>query len=265
MEKLKGKTILLGREAGQSRLLVAVDGKAAAVGAPGSVPASVSRCRPAEGAAHAQIRIGADGNMTLVNMNPQNVTAVNGSEIMSKRVKAADAVALGAGRYGVNLSTVLEVARQLVPAAASAEPGAFDISPLRRVWDDYHDRCLAIKERQRKQGIYASLPMFFTMGGAAVSFVLSFILGEQYKNEIQIFSGILVVAGLFMLMFSFMKRKNDSSIRDLEQATEDFQDRYVCPNPECNRFLGNMSYKLLRKQYPKCPYCGSRFIEQSKR
>ena len=269
MERLKGKTILIGKEPGQGRLLVAIqgNGKSAAIGTPGSVPACVSRCKPAEGVAHAKITVDQNGNIVLTNMKSQNVTYVNGSEIASKRVSSSNSIELGKDRFSINLPVVIETAKKIVSVAPPQPPAPttkkFNISHLERVWNDFHDRGLEIKKKQKQQGIYASLPMFFTMGGGAITFVLSFILGEQYKSEIQILSGILMVIGLIMLIFSFMSKKNDTSLEDLEKISEDFQDRYVCPNPDCNKFLGNISYKLLKKQYSMhCPYCKSEFVEK---
>lgn len=276
MEKLKGKTILIGKEPGQGRLLVAIEGgKAAAIGAPSSVPGSVSRCKTAEGIAHAKITIDQNGNMVLTNMKSQNVTFVNGSEIVSKRILSTNKVELGKDHFNINLPIVLETAKKVVlasypspsPSPASPAPPAsdmtFGIRHLERVWNKYHDELFEIKERQRKQQLYARLPMFFTMGGGAISFVLSFILGDEYKGEIQILSGVLVVVGLAMLVYSFMKSRSDTALEDQEKASEAFQDRYVCPNPECNKFLGNLSYKLMKRQYSmQCPYCRCKFVEK---
>ena len=114
MERLKGKTILIGKEPGQGRLLVAIqgNGKSAAIGAPGSVPACVSRCKPSEGVAHAKITVDQTGNMTITNMKPQNVTFVNGSEIASKRVSSSNTVELGKDRFSINLPVVIETAKK---------------------------------------------------------------------------------------------------------------------------------------------------------
>ena len=273
MDRLKGKTILIGKEPGQGRLLVAIqgNGKSATIGTPGSVPACVSRCRPADGVAHAKIYVDHNGNMVLTNMKAQNITYVNGAEIASKRISSSStSVELGRDRFRINLPTVIEAAKKIATIATPPPPQPptpsakkFNITHLERVWNDYHDKGMDIKKRQKQQGIYASLPMFFTMGGGAITFVLSFILGEQYKSEIQILSGILVVIGLIMLIFSFVRRKNDTSLEDLDKIAEEFQDRYVCPNPDCNKFLGNLSYKLLKKQYSMhCPYCKSEFVEK---
>ena len=94
MDRLKGKTILIGKEPGQGRLLVSVSGKTA-VGASNSVPNSVSRCKVAEGVAHAKITVDQSGNMVLTNMKTENVTYVNGSEIASKRILPSNTVELG--------------------------------------------------------------------------------------------------------------------------------------------------------------------------
>ncbi len=225
--------------------------------------------------AHAKIAIDQNGNITLSNMKSQNVTFVNGSEIASKRITLSNTVELGKDRYSLNLPIIIETAKKIVgvpippPQPPQQETKKFNISHLERVWDDFHDKGLEIKKRQKEQGIYASLPMFFTMGGGAVTFVLSFILGDEYKAEIQILSGILVVAGLIMLAYSFTRRKNDTSIEDLEQISEDFQLRYVCPNPDCNKFLGAISYKLLKNQLRShkdqkmyCPRCGCELVEK---
>ena len=298
MDRLKGKTILLGKEPGQGRLLLAiVGGKTAAIGSPNSVPNSVSRCKVVEGVAHAKINIDQNGNMILTNMKPQNVTFVNGSEIVSKRILPNNTVELGKDRFSINLPMLIETAKKLssISRGSGGQNGngeqngnvgqggnsgqggngdnkdliKYNISHLERVWEEFHEKGLEIKKRQKEQGIYASLPMFFTMGGGAVTFVLSFILGDEYKAEIQILSGTLVVAGLIMLVYSFTRRKNDTSIEDMEQISEDFQLRYVCPNPDCNKFFGAISYKLLKNQLRShkdqkmyCPRCGCELVEK---
>ena len=145
MERLKGKTILIGKEPGQGRLLVAIqgNGKSAAIGAPGSVPACVSRCKPSEGVAHAKITVDQTGNMTITNMKPQNVTFVNGSEIASKRVSSSNTVELGKDRFSINLPVVIETAKKIVTVVGPQPPQPptnptkkFNISHLKRVWDN---------------------------------------------------------------------------------------------------------------------------------
>lgn len=260
MEILKGKTILIGKEPGQGRLLVAIQGseKSAAIGAPGSVPACVSRCKPAEGVAHAKITVDQNGNMVLTNMKSQNVTFVNGSEIASKRVSVANSVELGKDRFSINLPVVLETAKKI--ATVSSEPHLhpdpeqvkkFNISHLERVWNDLQAKRKEIQAKQKKINLVRSGCGLFTL--CAMPCIIMF------GRVGYILTGIGIVGNLY----SFVGLKNDNTTDVIDQLNEEFQDRYVCPNPDCNKFLGNISYKLLKKQYSMhCPYCKSEYVEK---
>lgn len=261
MDKLKGKTILIGKEPGNGRLLVSVSGnqQTAAIGQPNSVPNCVSRCKPVEGLGHVKITIDQRGNMILTNMKPQNVTYVNGTEVESKHVSPTNSIELGKDHFGISLPLVIETAKKIVAANAKPEAKSFDVSHLEQVWKRFHDSNLEIKKRQRHQGLQSRIPMFFTMGGGAISSV-SFALG--WGDEVKTLCVAMTVIGLLIMIYSFFKTKNDTSIEDSEKLLEEFQDKYVCPNPECNKFLGNMSYRLMMKQYSKqCPYCKCKFSE----
>ncbi|MCM1111110.1 MAG: FHA domain-containing protein [Clostridium sp.] len=274
MERLKGKTILIGKEPGQGRLLVSVAGKTAAIGSVNSVPGCVSRCKVAEGVAHAKITVDQNGTMILTNMKSQNVTYVNGSEIVSKRIQPTSTVELGKDHFNINLPVVIEAAKKL-GTVASVNPGTpgghsggggsavtvkkFRISHLEHVWNDYHDSNLEIKQRQRHQALMGRIPMFFTMGSGAISAVAVALSWPEYVKTLCV---ALTVIGVIFMVYTFVKSKNDTSLEDSEKLLEDFQERYTCPNPDCNKFLGNMSYRLFKKQYSMhCPYCKCEYVE----
>lgn len=282
MEKLKGKTILIGKEPERGRLLVAVAGNAggAAIGTPGSVPSCVSRCKPAEGTAHAKLTVDGSGNMTITNLKPQNVTYVNGSEISSKRIVITDAVELGKDRYAVSVPVIVETARKIVsavprresapvgkPAAVpSKEPAMpqqdsqkkkFNITHLRGVWDRYEKEIDRITVQQQDAAKKRMLPI---MAGS-LSGVASPILATLVTvNTLYI---TVPVAALSFALYFANYRKKDTSYEDRKTANEKFTDEYVCPNPDCNKFLGNMSYKLMKKQFSmQCPHCKCEFVEK---
>lgn len=110
-ERLKGRTILIGRDPAQAKLTLAmdVDGgmKKGTIGQAGNMPASVSRCLPATGAAHCSIVINQEGGITLNNLNDRNTTRADGVVIKSKRVTESSAVTLGWDGYQVNIGTQL--------------------------------------------------------------------------------------------------------------------------------------------------------------
>ncbi|MBD5317211.1 MAG: hypothetical protein HDS11_06055 [Bacteroides sp.] len=270
MEQLANTSILIGKEAEQGRLLIAVTGfgKTAAIGTPGNIPASVSRCRLADGVAHARIDVNSDGRIILTNLKTRNITLVNGFEIVSKAVTNADTIELGKDRYKVNLALVLEVAKK-IKAAATARPATADgvnakstpaekkavkynISHLERVWSERQQRLKALTDKQKRTNLIRSGCMIFS----PCAIILSFWLGP--------IGYVCTGIGVIGMIYGFIAQKNDNSHEVKEQIQEDFEDNYVCPNPDCNRFLGSLgSYKLLKKQHSmKCPYCKCEFVEK---
>lgn len=278
MESLRNKSILIGKEAGQGRLEIVVIGSSKPligfIGNPGTVPNTVSRCKPAENMAHAKLDIDSNGNMTLSNMKPQNITYVNGGEIESKRISHDAAIALGAEQYAVNLTTILNSAKQLVKLVQHSQPNAatpqpttpekpkkvYNIKHLEAVWNRYHDEMKEIQKRQGEKGFMARLPMLFTMICGTLTAIS---IGSDWANAIKIICGIFTGIALILMIYSLVNAKSDTSIEDKERLIEEFQEHYCCPNPECNKFLGNQSYKMLKKQTSmRCPHCKSEFIEK---
>ena len=270
MERLKGKTILVGKEPGQGRLLVAISGtdKTAAIGSPGCVPNCVSRCRPTENVAHAKITIDQNGNIILSNMKSQNVTFVNGSEIASKRINKSNTVELGKDRFSVSVPLILETAKKIVGATTSGSTSGsgtkpeppkkkFNISHLKGVWERYEQEIDRIAQQQQETGKKRMLPIMVGSLSGVASPILATVVAVN-----TLYITVPVAAISFGLYFVNYKKK-DTSYEERKAATEKFTDEYVCPNPECNKFLGNISYKLLKKQYSmQCPYCKSEFVEK---
>lgn len=265
MDRLKGKTILIGKEPGQGRLLVAIlGGKAAAI--PMNVPNSVSRCKVVEGVAHAKITVDQNGNMILTNIKPWNVTYVNGSEIASKRILLSNSVELGKDRFNINLPVVIEAAKKLIPNPECGNSGhggitkRFNIKHLEAIYDDYHSKVIERQCKQKKLGILASCSMFFTIGGGAVAAVANKLgMGEIAQD----YMWILPVVGFIVFFISMYLRIRDTSIEDADATNIEYTKRFVCPNPDCGKFLGNMPYELMKTQYSmRCPYCKCEFVDK---
>lgn len=262
VENLKGSTILIGRESDNGRLLVSLmingTAKTAAMGSAGSVPNCVSRCKPAEGVAHCKIVIDGGGNMTIVNMKPANVTYVNGVEIVSKRISESSNVELGKDRYRLNVDSMLAVASKVVNVVKPPTPKTYSVRPLEQAWNEYHDGLLAIKRRGRSIMQLRSASPIFTLGSGSIAAIAK---TQDWSSGIFIVTTTLTVIGLILMIYSFYKSYTDKSIEESERLTEDFQRRYVCPNPNCHHFLGMQSYNVLR-QNKKCPYCGCQLTDK---
>lgn len=271
MELLSGKIILVGKEPSEGRLQIAIvgSGRAAVIGQPGSVPGSVSRCKIAEGVAHLKIEIDEVGHLTLTNMKPQNVTYVNGSEIVSKHLSTTDAVIeLGKDHFPIDLSLVLNTAEKLVDGTPSSSkkpsrPEAFsterqgnqtpvyNISHLELVWNSLQDKRHEIQAKQRRTNMVRTACGIFTSS----AILCCFLFGPV--------GYVLTAIGVLGNIYSFWGMKNDHSSETLEKLTETFQDDYICPNPDCKKFLGHISYRLLKRQYNMhCPYCKCEYVEK---
>ena len=135
-----------------------------AVGEVGSVPGSVSRCNPSEGIGHCEIRINEEGTMVLVNLKPHNVTYVNGTEIVSKKITSDSVVELGLDKYVLDLSLVLKAAETIAREEESAvedkqekplkkgkikDEQVYSIIHLKDVWDKYHNDLLTLQKKQK--------------------------------------------------------------------------------------------------------------------
>ncbi|MDE6295033.1 MAG: FHA domain-containing protein [Muribaculaceae bacterium] len=273
MENLKGKQILIGKEIKNGRLQIAVVGYPSplALGTMNCVPNSVSRCRINEQIAHARLNVEQSGALILRNLKPQNVTFVNGSEIISKRVNPSDNIELGADHFSVSIEMILKAAETIVSRTQnnnstgsfqnqyhaaenksrnSSQTKKFGISHLEKVWNQYEEEMDRIVREQQKNAKRRMIPLMLGI----VFTLVSAILAECVSLEalyITIPTSIITLLA-YILIFN----KKDTSYEDRKAINEKLFDNYVCPNPECRKFLGNMSYRMIRRQYSMhCPYC----------
>lgn len=256
--RLFGKTILIGREPVNNRLLISlnVNGKNyfAPIGQPGSVSGGVSRCIPNENKAHCRLQIDANGVMTLENAKPENVTFIDGTQIMKKRVGENCTVEMGQYKYRVSMAEIINTATLIADKTIKKEVVVpeFDIRPLKAVYDDYHEKQLALKIRQRNLNLKRSIAPIFTIGSGVFSRL------PNLGNELSDIATLLFVIGLVATIWSFYNGYKDKSIEEGERITEEFQRKYICPNPECRHFLGMRPYHLLQ-QDNNCMYCKCKF------
>ncbi len=257
MDRLKGKSVLVGKDADTGKLCVAVvaggQWQVALIGSVGSVPGGVSRCRPAENTAHCRIDIDPSGTMVLTNLKPQNTTYVDGLQIESKRLTDSSSVALGTGRYALDLPLLLNTAIKLADRMKPA-PAEYSIKCLREVWDEYETTIEAIQRRQQRLARRRMLPIMIGSASGLLALVCATV------NVSSLYITLPITAASFVIYLIIYIRK-DTSIEDRKEATDRLYDNYVCPNPHCNHFMGNQPYKILR-QNKKCPYCGCKFTEK---
>ncbi len=220
--------IIIGRDAASSALNIKVDNNAQVVGAPGSVPKSVSR-------QHCQLTIHSDGTMQIKNINPQNVTYVNGVAVMSKRVTRNDKVELGGDRYLFSWNMI-----------DKAMPKETDIRPLRSVWDIYNKEIRALAQsKQRFQVIRGIVPVF-TMSAV----LIGYISGGRGSAFYFIYGFVIALTIYFSLKAWKDIAKNDERQEEIKNR---FTHDYCCP--ECGYFFNFTDYSILTRNHDYCPKC----------
>ena len=236
--------LVIGREAGtdKPRLAVTLNGKTVCLGTPGSVPKSVSR-------RHCKVTVGDDSLMTVENLTVstesegvQNIVYVDGKEYVRRGGVPLDAsIELGPDHYRLDV-------RALLKAVAAGQ--AYSIGHLEKVYQDYQQEKLDLQIRQGKLNAISALPGVLSMTSIGLAV---FIPNARVV--------MIVIAAVFALVFAFIRYKNASKVPLKTREIEDrFREKYICPNPVCNHFLGAVPYKELLKNH-HCPYCKCKFSE----
>jgi pSer/pThr/pTyr-binding forkhead associated (FHA) protein len=93
--------LIIGREAGASRLRISINNQDRFWGNANSVPKSVSR-------QHCKVVTDDKGGYIITNLKPENVTYVNGVQIESKHISGKDRIELGADRYFMDIAAIIK-------------------------------------------------------------------------------------------------------------------------------------------------------------
>lgn len=221
---LTNRKILIGKEPVNGRLMIGfpVKGKiqTIAVGESNSVPGSVSRYNGEQGSAHISLEISNDGELSVTNLKEQNVTYVNGVEIVTKMIPLDCTVELGKDRFAINIPDILKVIEKILKVAEPEAPAVYNISHLEAVWNRFHQQNIDLQKRARKQSVHARIPVFFTMGAGVISSI-AFACG--WGDSVKVLCVFLTLTGLVIMFYSFLKSKNDTSIEDRERYMEEFK------------------------------------------
>ena len=222
--------IIIGREQATRKLLVVKNGQPNLVGQAGSVPMDVSR-------QHISLTNTSDNTYLLTNLNPENVTFVNGVAVERKHVTEHDKIELGESRYLLIWSTLLGPKTETV-----------DISALRYVWEEYDAADTALKKSVLNNNLIAGIPIAFTMLGTIISGI---------SVKIRPYAIIFTCMAFTLMIYGLWRRSKNGHIDEQKQLTRQFQRDYVCP--KCKNSLGMKEYDLLVGR--NCPYCKVKFTE----
>ena len=222
--------IIIGRDQQTRQLCVVKDGNSKLYGQPNSVPMDVSRH-------HISLQPAGNGKWQIKNLNERNVTFVNGIAIESKTISERDKIELGNSHYLISWAALKEPKEETI-----------DIRSLKRIWDDYQQEDTAIRNRQKNNGLLASIPLGFSMLGGIIAGV-----APEIREVALVFTGI----AFLLFIYGLYRRSQDNSTIELKRLQEDFDQKWVCP--KCKRPLTCFRSYTILSQNDACPFCKTKF------
>lgn len=232
--------IIIGREAGARRLLCVADGRTFAVGQAGSVPLSVSR-------QHCRLIVSGE-KLTIENIKPENVTYVDGLQVLSKNITPTSRVQLSMERFTIPLQQIVSLATGRPAQPQQPQAPTFSLKPLKAVWEEYDKQRLAIQDdaarnanRQRLQGILSLTGM-----------CIGFIPGIDQTLRVAI-----IVAALGVAIYFFIQGWNKDTVqKKLHDLDNQLAKDYKCPS--CGRPFGAVPYRQIEFS-KQCFSCGCKY------
>lgn len=222
--------IIIGRNQQTRQLNIIKDGNERTYGEPNSVLTDVSRH-------HLSLQPAGAGKWHIKNLNELNVTFVNGIAIESKTVSENDKIELGNSHYLFRWDALQEPKVETI-----------DIRPLKTVWDNYQQNEINIRERQKNNGLWASVPLGFSMLGGLIAGV-----APEIRGIALLFTGIAFV----LFLYGLYRRSQDNSTVELKANQDEFDMKWVCP--KCKHPLTCFRSFTILSQNDSCPFCKTKY------
>lgn len=215
---------------------------------------------------HCKVTINPDGTFTIENLS-QSGTKVDGRDIIRTSAKLNSRIQLGPTFSATLVELIgnplandnptvkapkveINIANQTTQQQKQQDVKVYSISHLRKVWEDYNRANIEMADQQRKINLIRTGLGIFTMCAMPTIF---FFGSVGYA-----LTGIGVLGNIF----SFAGMKNAETAEERQLRQDDFDDAWVCPNPDCGRTLLAKNYKLLVRNHQSCPYCKCKYVEE---
>lgn len=222
--------IIIGRNQQTRQLSVTKDGITKNYGQPNSVSMDVSRH-------HISLEPAGAGKWRIKNLNERNITLVNGLEVESKTISEKDRVELGKSHYLLSWDALSELKEETI-----------DISKLKVVWDTYQQNDIEIRDRQKNNGLLASVPLGFSMLGGIIAGV-----APDIREVALLLTGI----AFLVFLFGLYRRSQDNSTVELKENQDEFDRKWICP--KCKHPLTCFRSYTILSQNDSCPFCKVKF------
>ncbi len=214
---------------------------------------------------HCKVTDNGDGTYTIENLSASG-TKVDGVDILRTTAKLNSRIQLGP-YYSATLVELIGVPAvssstnpYAEPQKSSSKPQAkeqsvktYSISHLKQVWENFNNTNIEKQEAQRRINLARTGFGIFTMFAMPMIF---FVGPIGYA-----LTGIGIIGNIY----SFVGMKNAETAEERQRRQDEFDDAWVCPNPQCGHSLMAKNYKTLVRNLqssPYCPFCKCKYVEK---
>lgn len=193
---------------------------------------------------HCKVTDNNDGTYTIENLS-ESGTKVDGREIIRTIAKADSTIQLGPS-FVSTLGALIGIS---TPSPDDTTK-QYNIAHLEQVWENFNRQNLDLADKQRKINLLRTGLGIFTMCAMPTIFFFGAI------------GYMLTAVGILGNVYSFVGMRNAETAKDRQRRQDDFDDAWVCPNPDCGRSLPAKNYKMLVRNFQSCPYCKCKYSEK---
>lgn len=212
---------------------------------------------------HCKLTPQRDGSYLLENLS-QFGTKVDGRDVIQTTVTPDSLIQLGPN-YKAKLRDLIVVPAQQrsqnrsqsaennTEAKREPEVKRFRTNHLKRLWEDYEAHNLELATSQHKINLTRTGLGIFTMCAMPTIFFLGPV------------GYVLTGVGVLGNLYSFMGMKSVDTPAIRKQRQDEFEENWVCPNPDCGHTLMARNYRALLRDYIRpgnpCPFCKCKYTE----
>lgn len=190
---------------------------------------------------HCKVTTNDDGTYTIENLSTTGFTKIDGKDII-KTIATLDSE--------IQLGPVFKAKLRDLIGVPNEKPTekVFSISHLHKVWEDFNIQNLEVAKKQQKLNLTRTGLGIFTMCAMPTIFFLGPI------------GYVLTGIGVIGNIYSFVGLKNIESPEQRQKRQDEFDNAWVCPNPECDRTLPAKNFSILKRNYQSCPFCKCKYV-----
>ncbi len=204
---------------------------------------------PTVSRSHARVTLLDDNQVLVEDLNSLNGTYVNGYRIRKSTISLNDEVKVS--EVKLNLSKIFNISEPPPEDKKDKLDYIKEFAALEKVWNDYQRNRIEIT---KKHNLKTSLIRGgFTLAPLVIFNLIKYTV-EMTPEAMAAFSQQYLVFAILGSTLAVVATGNMSPQEKITQLDEDFKVRYVCPNKECSRQLGNVPWKTFQSP-GKCPAC----------